>query len=887
MKGRMGREIDPQLMEFGSLATSVINQKYAQYPTMSDRQTWPKIARRVAENVLGAVNASQELIDELTYRITIRQILPGGRYLYAAGRDYHQVQNCLLGRPEDSREGWAQTLQDGAMTLMSGAGLGNEYSQIRPKGSLISRTGGEATGPCSLMRMLNECGRHIMQGGSRRSAIWAGLGWDHPDIFEFIHIKDWSEEVRAMKAKDYNFPAQMDGTNISVRLDDEFFLAYYDEVHPKHSLAQQVYWETVYQMLKTGEPGFSIDTGKNSGETLRNAPVCKHTNILTIGGYKTVSEILEIPVTVWTGKQWAENVVFSKTCENTSIVKVKFTGGREIRCDEFHPFFVEIYKGAGSKRKLVEIKKVSANNLKEGDILHISLPTCKAVTDYERDVNGYTLGYVYGDGTFNVSGNAEITFCTDEKKECAKFIGNHSLVTSTNMNDGRGHVRMYFSVNQFWNNRNKNIFPVTMYAADYKCAGSFLAGLFDADGNYEESQNRIRLSSNHEDFLRGVSRLLEQYGILSGVSKNGNSTFGQKQSYQLVIMSEYVKKFVAFVPTIRLKFKLEGYEAYRPSLIKVLEVVPDGTEDVYCADVKVSEHSFMAEGAIISNCTEITSQDDSDICNLGSINMARIHTLDDMLACVSVATAMLVAGTEYSDVPYAKVKVIREKNRRLGLGLMGLHEWLITHGKKYGPDEDLEQYLKMYEKSTEFAHYYEKQWNLSPSVKTRALAPCGSIGIAAETTTSCEPMLCVAYKRRYLNKDRWQHQYVVENVAKRLIETQGVRPESIEDAYTIPPERRVQFQHWLQKYVDHGISSTINLPAWGSPTNNPDTVKEFGMMLLKYLPDLRGITCYPDGARSGQPLTAVSYKTAMKHVGEIFYEQGDICDITKGGSCGA
>jgi len=556
------RSIDPKLLTFGSLATSVINQKYAQYPEKGDKQTWPEIAKRVATNVLNAVpgiepSYRKQLIEELTYRITIRQIIPGGRYLYAAGRPYHQVQNCLLMRPEDSREGWAQTMQDSTMALMSGAGIGNEYSLIRERGALIKKTGGEATGPLALMQMVNESGRFIMQGGSRRSAIWAGLGWDHPDIMEFIHVKDWTPEVRALKAKDFNFPATLDGTNVSVRLDDNFFLAYHDKSHPKHELAQKVYWETIKQMLKTGEPGFSIDTGENAGETLRNA------------------------------------------------------------------------------------------------------------------------------------------------------------------------------------------------------------------------------------------------------------------------------------------------------------------------------------------CTEVTSYDDSDICNLGSINMARIDSLQDMRQCVFLATMMLVAGTLYSDIPYAKVDLIRTKNRRLGLGLMGIHEWLITHGKPYGPDSDLQEYLKIYEESTSYAHAIEDDWGLSHSVKTRAIAPTGTIGIVAETTTGCEPLFCVAFKRRYLNGRTWNYQYVIETAAKRLVEENGINPDSIEDAYSISPERRVAFQAWLQQYVDHGISSTINLPAWGSEANNEDKVKEFGTMLLTYLPKLRGITCYPDGARSGQPLTAVSYKTAMKHTGQIFVESQDICDISRGGSCGS
>jgi ribonucleoside-diphosphate reductase alpha chain len=549
--------IDPQLLTFGTFAQTTIDAKYAKYPTLTDRQTWPQIAQRVASNVLAVVNAPQSLIDELAYRIAIRQIIPGGRYLYAAGRDYHQVQNCLLMRAEDSREGWSEIMHNASMALMSGAGIGIEYSRVREKGALIKRTGGEATGPTALMQMVNEAGRHIMQGGSRRSAIWAGLGWDHPDIFEFIHMKDWSPVIRAEKAKDFNFPAPMDGTNVSVRLDGEFFKAYNDNSHPMHLHAHRVYWETVKQMLKTGEPGFSIDTGENEGEHLRNA------------------------------------------------------------------------------------------------------------------------------------------------------------------------------------------------------------------------------------------------------------------------------------------------------------------------------------------CTEVSSDTDSDICNLLSINMARIHTIEDMQACVRVGTALLVAGTEYSHVPYDKVADVRRDKRRLGLGLMGIHEWLIKHGKLYGPDADLAKYLEIYATSTEVAHEWEDQWGLSHSVKTRAIAPTGTIGIVAETTTGCEPIFCVAYKRRYLNGRTWNYQYVIESIAKRLIEKDGVDPDSIEDAYSIAPERRVAFQAWLQQYVDHGISSTINLPAWGSEANNEDKVREFGDMLMKYLPDLRGITCYPDGARSGQPLTAVKYSTAMKHVGQIFEETVDVCDWTKGGTCGA
>jgi ribonucleoside-diphosphate reductase alpha chain len=213
---------------------------------------------------------------------------------------------------------------------------------------------------------------------------------------------------------------------------------------------------------------------------------------------------------------------------------------------------------------------------------------------------------------------------------------------------------------------------------------------------------------------------------------------------------------------------------------------------------------------------------------------------------------------------------------------------LLVNGKKYGPDQDLEKYMEAYAKSGSYARNYAQAWNLSTPIKTRAIAPVGTIGILGETTTGIEPIFCVAYKRRYLKGSAVHYQYVIDPTAHKLIES-GVKAESIEDAYILAEnvEHRLQFQAWIQKYVDHGISSTINLPAWGSEINNDNTVQKFGDMLIKYLPELRGITCYPDGARDGQPLSPVSYVTAKRHVGETFVEATDLCDITKGGSCGS
>lgn len=541
-------------------AKSIYLAKYAARDEKGEllEHDWVETARRVVPTVLGALGYGPESdeVRVLTRMVEDRKFIPGGRYLYATGKDYHQTNNCLLLRAEDSREGWANLFQKAAMSLQTGAGIGVDYSAVRPKGSRIKRTGGIASGPIELMKAVNEIGRSVMQGGNRRSAIWAGLKWSHPDVFDFIHLKDWPEYIRTAKEKDFNAAAPMDMTNISVLLDDEFFAAYHDEKHERHELARMVMRDVVEQMFKTGEPGFNVNLGEQENDTLRNA------------------------------------------------------------------------------------------------------------------------------------------------------------------------------------------------------------------------------------------------------------------------------------------------------------------------------------------CAEVVSADDSDVCNLGSVNLARVTTLEEMREVVRLGTLFLLAGTNYSDVPYEKVREVRTKNRRLGLGLMGLHEFLAMRGLRYEPSKWLGEYLVEYAKSGEYAEKYAKQHGLSVPVATRAIAPTGTIAIVAETTTGIEPIFCVAYKRRYLDAGKvWKFQYVIDPTAKKLVD-QGIEPDAIEDAYglSLDMERRVRFQAWLQTFVDMSISSTINMPQWGTAANDESLLPEFERILVQYLPKIRGITVYPDGARGGQPLSPVPYSVAAGNEGVVFEESDERC---LGGVCGA
>ena len=219
---------------------------------------------------------------------------------------------------------------------------------------------------------------------------------------------------------------------------------------------------------------------------------------------------------------------------------------------------------------------------------------------------------------------------------------------------------------------------------------------------------------------------------------------------------------------------------------------------------------------------------------------------------------------------------------------MGIHSWLLQRGEGYEVTPELHKWLKVYKDESErSANEHCNHLFISKPAAYRAIAPTGTIGILAGTTTGIEPLFATAYKRRYLTDGtKWKYEYVVDTTANILIQQYGLDPDKIETAYKLSHdyEKRIRFQADIQDYVDMSISSTINLPAWGSKGNNESLVNNFAQVLSHYAPRLRGFTCYPDGSRGGQPLTEVDYYEALKHKGVTFEE--NIERACSGGVCG-
>jgi hypothetical protein len=206
-----------------ALSQKIFNNKYRH----EGCETWDKLSKVVVEDVCQDWLSKEEK-DQLVQFITDMKFIPGGRYLYYAGRPVKFFNNCyLLRAEEDSREDWADLSWKAESCLLTGGGIGVDYSRYRAGGSLIKRTGGLASGPIPKMLMVNEIGRRVMQGGSRRSAIYASLLHTHGDIGTFLETKNWHKTtvpgtdrtLADVKQLDFNWPAPLDMTNISVNYD--------------------------------------------------------------------------------------------------------------------------------------------------------------------------------------------------------------------------------------------------------------------------------------------------------------------------------------------------------------------------------------------------------------------------------------------------------------------------------------------------------------------------------------------------------------------------------------------------------------------------------------------------------------------------------------------
>lgn len=179
----------------------------------SPEEMWRRIARGVAANEK-TVALKKHWEDEFYQAMTDFKFVPGGRILSGAGTGYKVTYyNCfVIPSPKDSRGGILETLKQMVEIMARGGGVGINLSSLRPRGARVNKVNGFSSGPCNWAELFSVATKDIIQqGGTRRGALMLML-WDwHPDVEEFITVKQDLSRIN--------------GANLSVCVSDSFMEA--------------------------------------------------------------------------------------------------------------------------------------------------------------------------------------------------------------------------------------------------------------------------------------------------------------------------------------------------------------------------------------------------------------------------------------------------------------------------------------------------------------------------------------------------------------------------------------------------------------------------------------------------------------------------------------
>jgi len=313
------------------------------------------------------------------------------------------------------------------------------------------------------------------------------------------------------------------------------------------------------------------------------------------------------------------------------------------------------------------------------------------------------------------------------------------------------------------------------------------------------------------------------------------------------------------------------------------------------------------------------------VCCLGALVLSS-HVKDNGEMDWSLLDDTVRLGVRFLDnvidkneYPLPIIKDSSQKERRIGLGIMGLHHMLIKMGIKYSSEKALEiteEVMSFIKKKAYDASIFlsvEKgqfqlldrqkfvesgfcKKSLTPSIRKKiieygirnsfllTIAPTGTTSIVAGCSSGIEPIFAPVYERRF-NQHKDFHstmtnkskEIVIDPLLKQFIE----RKEDItnfEGSHDIKPERHCEIQVACQKHLDNAVSKTINLP---SSSNE----KDLSDIILKYIRNLKGMTIYRDTSKGESPLMPLPKEEAEKYINQIGTSVQSTDNSCPGGRC--
>ncbi|HNT54851.1 MAG TPA: LAGLIDADG family homing endonuclease, partial [Anaerolineaceae bacterium] len=245
--------------------------------------------------------------------LSSKKFFPNSPTFTGAGTPLGQLAACFVLPIDDDMgkvsTGIFQTLRNAALIQQTGGGNGFSFSRLRPKGSLVNSSAGQATGPVGFLRVYDHAFGEVAQGGSRRGANMAVLRVDHPDIEEFVTCKTDENQIT-------NFNISVGITDAfmhAVAEDADWVLRFPDVNHPayhgfhgtfedaeqqgipfrtyKTMRARDLFEKIVQQAHHNGEPGVLFLDAANQFNPVPHLYPLEATNPCFIGSTRIASDL--------------------------------------------------------------------------------------------------------------------------------------------------------------------------------------------------------------------------------------------------------------------------------------------------------------------------------------------------------------------------------------------------------------------------------------------------------------------------------------------------------------------------------------------------------------------------------------------------------------------
>lgn len=199
-----------------TIPQNILKKKYFHEEELKVAETdFDKAFLMFVERVASIFPKNKDKIGEFVAEsIVDGTFLPAGRTLYGAGskgKFKASLSNCyIMPSPADNIESIFDTAKEMARIYSYGGGCGVDISNLRPRDAIVHNSAKTSSGAVSFMDVFNVVGEVIGNNG-RRSALLIALDCTHPDIEEFLTIKQNNDKIQ--------------GANISIKFTDEFMKA--------------------------------------------------------------------------------------------------------------------------------------------------------------------------------------------------------------------------------------------------------------------------------------------------------------------------------------------------------------------------------------------------------------------------------------------------------------------------------------------------------------------------------------------------------------------------------------------------------------------------------------------------------------------------------------